>query len=131
MLRSIAVGILCCCATVSYAQEIGTYDQSKKAVERLQKLRESIPARFKEENQHLVLSETYNACAQLYSEDKTSALLNPTCNSVFLTLHHPSMKNFSEFTYTAIKDEYREISDEDKKDFSTLGFGELYELLAE
>lgn len=128
MIRIIAAGYLCCFVSTVNAQEVGTYDQSKQALERFQAFKESLPEKFKEENQNLVLNETYTECAKLYSEDKASALLSPICNSVFLEIAHPLMQSMSNFTASALKDEYRIISDEDKKILQREG---LYELVAD
>lgn len=52
---------------------------------------EAINKRFEQSNQALILDETHEACVELYSSDKPSAMINSTCVEAFQRKGHPSL----------------------------------------
>ena len=56
---------------------------------------EAISERFQQSNQLLILNDTHSACTELYSNEKSEAMLNLTCVDVFERMGHPDLA-FSE-----------------------------------
>lgn len=52
---------------------------------------EAISERFEQSNKTLILDDTYDACTELYSSDKSAAMLNQTCVEVFPRMGHPNL----------------------------------------
>lgn len=62
---------------------------------------EAINLRFEQSNKSLILDDTHEACTELYSNDKSAAMLNQTCIEAFQRMGHPNLV-FSEQMQKAI-----------------------------
>ena len=97
------------------AQDVGAFNQSAQAEERFQKFQKGLPAKYQQENQQILMSETVAACEKLYADNQSLALTNPVCNDIFMKIKHPNMVSVEEFNHLALKREYSEVSSADKK----------------
>ena len=52
---------------------------------------EAISKRFEQSNNTLILDDTHEACTELYSSDKSAAMLNQTCVEAFQRMGHPNL----------------------------------------
>jgi len=52
---------------------------------------EAINMRFEQGNKSLILDDTHKACTELYSSDKSAAMLNQTCVEAFQRMGHPNL----------------------------------------
>ena len=52
---------------------------------------EAINTRFEQSNKSLILDDTHKACTELYSSDKSAAMLNQTCVEAFQRMGHPNL----------------------------------------
>ena len=52
---------------------------------------EAINIRFEQSNKSLILDDTHKACTELYSSDKSAAMLNQTCIDAFKLMGHPNL----------------------------------------
>jgi hypothetical protein len=52
---------------------------------------EAINIRFEQSNKSLILDDTHKACTELYSSDKSAAMLNQTCVEAFKLMGHPNL----------------------------------------
>jgi len=62
---------------------------------------EVISKRFEQSNNTLILDDTHEACTELYSSNKSAAMLNQTCVEAFQRMGHPNLV-FSETEQKAI-----------------------------
>jgi hypothetical protein len=113
--KTMAVFVLGCLSTDLRAQEVGTYDQSAQADKRFKEFRENLSSRYREANEAKVIAETFEACQNIYNDDKVKALTNSTCNAVFMQAKHPNMDSYSEFSAKALIEEYSSLTDADRE----------------
>ena len=52
---------------------------------------EAISKRFEQSNNTLILDDTHEACTELYSSNKSAAMLNQTCVEAFQRMGHPKL----------------------------------------
>ena len=52
---------------------------------------EAISKRFEQSNNTLILDDTHEACTELYSSNKSAAMLNQTCVEAFQRMGHPNL----------------------------------------
>jgi hypothetical protein len=52
---------------------------------------EAINIRFEQSNKLLILDDTHEACTELYSSEKSAAMLNQTCIDAFKLMGHPNL----------------------------------------
>lgn len=52
---------------------------------------EAINKRFERSNQALIIDDTHEACTELYSREKSAAMLNQTCVEAFQRMGHPNL----------------------------------------
>ena len=51
----------------------------------------AIDERFEQRNEQLIFDDTHHACSELYSSNKSSAMLNQTCVAAFQRVGHPNL----------------------------------------
>ncbi|WP_157132213.1 hypothetical protein [Roseobacter sp. AzwK-3b] len=84
------------------------------ARERVEKTIRRATEAFNTTNREMLAEETYQSCAELYSKDKSEALLNGTCQKAFLEVQHPNMPDRTRYILSFIEGEYPEITEAER-----------------